>query len=340
MLCAALPLWLGGRGLEHVGDGVEQGGFGTGGSEGDPDASRCFDDAGGDFEETHAHCGELGGSERGLFRDGLLYAPHQPVGGSVQDQAHLVGIGRPARGAVAGKLALVQLDQIFGIAPRAVIDLVQVFRAGRGQRGDDGSDVHAHRAGLDPGDDAALALPTLCAVAGLGKEAQSRTLLLGALCRADIGHRHDCGIGSQHRVGRHAKHIIDAIGLAKVHHFGSAVVAVTPDRDVGGGPVAADMAEQPPDMSCRLGTRWRLAGAQQHCHRAPRRRVIDMDRHETALTMMAIPKRQLLITVHDITRVIDIQRHARRRGRIAGPVGPKLRFWSSWRTRRERAGCC
>ena len=23
-----------------------------------------------------------------------------------------------------------------------------------------------------------------------------------------------------------------------------------------------------------------------------------------------------------------------------GPVGPKLRFWSSWRTRRERAGCC
>src|SRR3546814_11899972 len=23
-----------------------------------------------------------------------------------------------------------------------------------------------------------------------------------------------------------------------------------------------------------------------------------------------------------------------------GPVGPKLRFWSSWRTRRERPGCC
>ena len=25
---------------------------------------------------------------------------------------------------------------------------------------------------------------------------------------------------------------------------------------------------------------------------------------------------------------------------LQGPVGPKLRFWSSWRTRRERAGCC
>lgn len=27
-------------------------------------------------------------------------------------------------------------------------------------------------------------------------------------------------------------------------------------------------------------------------------------------------------------------------GSQIGPVDPKLRFWSSWRTRRERAGCC
>jgi len=36
-------------------------------------------------------------------------------------------------------------------------------------------------------------------------------------------------------------------------------------------------------------------------------------------------------------------RHAFPEGRLSthdGPVGPKLRFWSSWRTRRERAGCC
>jgi len=34
----------------------------------DPDAGGFFDDAGGDFEETHAHCGELDGGERGFFR--------------------------------------------------------------------------------------------------------------------------------------------------------------------------------------------------------------------------------------------------------------------------------
>lgn len=65
-----------------------------------------------------------------LFRDGLLYAPHQPAGSGVQDKAHLVRVGRPARGPVTGKLVLVQLDQVLGIAPRAVINLVQVLRAG------------------------------------------------------------------------------------------------------------------------------------------------------------------------------------------------------------------
>jgi hypothetical protein len=52
------------------------------------------------------------------WRDGLLDAPHQPVGGGVQDEAHLVGIGRAARGAIAGQLGLVALDQVLGL-PRA-----------------------------------------------------------------------------------------------------------------------------------------------------------------------------------------------------------------------------
>jgi len=47
-------------------------------------------------------------------------APHQPECGGVQDEAHLVGIGRAARGAVAGELALVQLDQVLGAAPRTI----------------------------------------------------------------------------------------------------------------------------------------------------------------------------------------------------------------------------
>ncbi len=38
----------------------------------------------------------------------------------MQDEAHLVGIGRAARGAIAGQLGLVALDQVLGLAARAV----------------------------------------------------------------------------------------------------------------------------------------------------------------------------------------------------------------------------
>ena len=81
-------------------------------------------------------------------------------------QALLRSIGCQRQGRVPSALTL---DQVFGISARAVVDLVQVLRAGRGQRGDDGADIHAHGAGFDPGDNAALMLPARCAVAGLGK---------------------------------------------------------------------------------------------------------------------------------------------------------------------------
>jgi hypothetical protein len=93
-------------------------GIGAGGSEGDPDAGSGFDDAGGDLEEPQAQRCELGGGERGSLGDFLLDAPHQPVGGGVQDQAHLVGVGRSARGAIAGELGLVRLIR-FSALPRA-----------------------------------------------------------------------------------------------------------------------------------------------------------------------------------------------------------------------------
>jgi hypothetical protein len=41
---------------------------------------------------------------RCYFEDFLLDAPHQPECRGVQDDAHVVGIGRAARGAVAGDL--------------------------------------------------------------------------------------------------------------------------------------------------------------------------------------------------------------------------------------------
>ena len=56
---------------------------------------------------------------------------------------------------------------------------------------------------------------------------------------------------------------------------------------------------------------------QDHGHRAPRRGVVDMDRQEAALVVVSIEQRQLLMTVHDIDRVADVERHARGRRPVA-----------------------
>ena len=90
---AARPHWLCRGGPEGGGDDPEQGGVGTRGSEGDPDAGGGLDDACGDFEEPQAQGRELSVGKRGCLGDGLLDAPHQPECGGVQDQPHLIGVG-------------------------------------------------------------------------------------------------------------------------------------------------------------------------------------------------------------------------------------------------------
>jgi GAF domain-containing protein len=95
---------------------------------------------------------------------------------------------------------------------------------------------------------------------------------------------------------------------------------VAAQRDAGIGPVATDAADQAPDMARRLGPRRRLAGAQQHRHGAARRGIVDMDRQEAALAIMAVPEGELLATVDDIDRLVDIERHRDRRGGIARTV--------------------
>ena len=70
-------------------------------------------------------------------------------------------------------------------------------------------------------------------------------------------------------------------------------------------------------MAAHFLTRRGLAGTQQYRYRPRHRRVIDMDRQKTALVVMGIKERQLLVTVHDINRVIEVERHRDGRGRIA-----------------------
>ena len=97
-------------------------------------------------------------------------------------------------------------------------------------------------------------------------------------------------------------------------------MAVAADGDPGLRPVPADAADETAQMAAHLDARGRLAGAQQHGDRPARRRVVDVDRQEAALVVMGIEQRELLMAVNDIHRVVDVERHRRGRGRVAGAV--------------------
>src|SRR6202040_4348558 len=79
------------------------------------------------------------------------------------------------------------------------------------------------------------------------------------------------------------------------------------DGDAGVGPVPADAPDQATEKLADLHTRRRLARTQDDRNRSTRRLIIDMDRQEAALIIVGVPLRQLLVAVHNINRVVDVQ---------------------------------
>ena len=97
-------------------------------------------------------------------------------------------------------------------------------------------------------------------------------------------------------------------------------MTVAAQRYPGGRPMAADAPHQSADVAGDLGAGRCLAGSQQHRHRATCGGVVDMDRQEAALAIMAVPERELLRAVDDVDGVVDVERHHRRRRGIAPAV--------------------
>jgi len=117
------------RRRERSGETPEQLGFGTSGGEGETHPAGCLDDAGGDLDQAQAQCRELGPRQVARRGNGVADSEHQPIGASVQDEAHLIGDWRPARRAIRGKLRFVQLDQVldipFTIPPASAMNMVR-----------------------------------------------------------------------------------------------------------------------------------------------------------------------------------------------------------------------
>ena len=74
-------------------------------------------------------------------------------------------------------------------------------------------------------------------------------------------------------------------------------------------------------MAADLLARGRLAGAQDDRDRPARRRVVDVDRQETAFVVMRVEQRELLMAVNHVHRVVDVERHGCGRHGIARTVG-------------------
>src|SRR5438477_9994156 len=133
---------------------------------------------------------------------------HEPIGGSVQNQAELVGLWIAARGPVRSELRLVPLDKVLRLAAGAANGLVEMLCRTL-ERGDDVTDVETFGCRLDAGDNAALSAPTSGGVAQGGEGAQLR-------CRAGrpsgpqrIGSelRH----GLEDRVAAKAKNVVNTL---------------------------------------------------------------------------------------------------------------------------------
>src|SRR6202035_1237696 len=204
----------------------------------------------------------------------------------MEHETDLVGERRTATGAIGGELRLVHLDQILGLAARAIQAVVDPLGRADIEAGNDEADVEAEHRRLDTGDGAPFAIPGLCLVARLGIAAQNSQVLDGAP-RADVvsdlvdfsGER--LGPGQTEDVG-------DAVVLAPRHRLRPSIVPVATERNSRLVPSRADVPNQASKMGTHLDAARRLAGPQHDRHGPALLRVIDVDRKEPAFVIMAV----------------------------------------------------
>jgi hypothetical protein len=114
------PAGQGPSGQQRAWQAADQVGFGTRRGERKANAARGLDDPGGDFQEPKTQRRELGSGQFLDFGNGVTHGQHQPLSGGVENEANLIGERRTAAGAIGGELRLMQLDQILGLAARAI----------------------------------------------------------------------------------------------------------------------------------------------------------------------------------------------------------------------------
>src|SRR5450631_2506522 len=243
---------------QRAGQAAEEVGFGTCRGEGETHAARGFDDTGGDFQETKTQRRELGRGQFPGFGNGVAHGKHQPISGGVENEADLIGKRRTAARAIGGELRLMQLDQILGLAARAIQAVVDPLGRADIEAGDDESDVEAEHRRLNTGDGAPFAIPGLCLVARLGIATQNRQVLDGA-SRADVVSDLVDFSGEWLGTGQ-TEDVVDTVVLAPCHRLRPSIMLVATERNSRLVPSRADAPYQAAKMGTDLDAARRLTG--------------------------------------------------------------------------------
>ena len=77
----------------------------------------------------------------------------------------------------------------------------------------------------------------------------------------------------------------------------------------------ADAPHQVLEEDADLGARRRLAGAQENRHRLAALHMVDVHRQEAPRVVMGVEQRELLLAVHRVAGVVDVERDRRGRAR-------------------------
>ena len=93
---------------------------------------------------------------------------------------------------------------------------------------------------------------------------------------------------------------------------------VAAESDAGLWPAFSDMPGQAAQMGAHFDAGRRLAGPQHDRDGAGSIGVVDVDRQKTALVIMGVEQRKLLMAVNDIAGVVDVERDRCRRRLVGG----------------------
>src|ERR1700694_6014245 len=287
---------------QRAGQAAEEVGFGTCRGERKANAARGLDDTGSDFQETKTQRRELGSGQFPGFGNGVAHGQHQPISGGVEHEADLVGKRRTAAGGIGGELCFMQLDQILGLAARAIQAVVDPLGRADIEAGDDEADVEAERGRLNTGDGTPFAIPGVCLVAGLVIAAQNSQVLDGA-SRADVVSGLVGFSGERLGTGQ-TEDVVDAVVLAPRHRLRPGIVPVATERNSRLVPPRPDVPYQAAQMGAHLDAARGLAGPQHNRHGLALLRVVDVDRQEAAFVILRVEQRELLGAVIDLAQWI------------------------------------